>query len=409
MIHQTADPPPPPIHPLHPSPLRESRGADRDSTSMQLPIIGMKKGNFKGLISSQKRGFADMTTLGARASLRYSNTRNRTAKSSPISARGLRVQRLRCKLLYLHSPSPLGLSTPSLAALLKRITDCWQAAKAYLLRRNVALTTYTVANTGGNPCLSEALYAGSFSQTASLSSGHCHKAFLTSLALDADCKNKNSAPKVISLREMEGGGKEEWRGRQIDKSRSLWLPLFFVAVSVETMFRRLVAAGHGNQEATNPPEAMAQPYTPAQYPPPPQNGIPAEFAAPHPLPTQDYSGQSRVPEHAMTLYTPTQTHSEPAGTDNSTPAITATTTAPVSVLHHLQTLFSTRCQQRENTCWEGSRKPRDGGHGEMRARLTSSFMLSPHIPSPCPLSPYPPHTPRSPHFHPSFLSGRTEG
>uniref|UniRef100_A0A3P9HL32 RNA binding fox-1 homolog 3 n=1 Tax=Oryzias latipes TaxID=8090 RepID=A0A3P9HL32_ORYLA len=73
---------------------------------------------------------------------------------------------------------------------------------------------------------------------------------------------------------------------------------------------------------------MAQPYTPAQYPPPPQNGIPAEFAAPHPLPAQDYTGQSRVPEHAMTLYTPTQTHSEPAGTDNSTPAIPASTTAP---------------------------------------------------------------------------------
>lgn len=101
----------------------------------------------------------------------------------------------------------------------------------------------------------------------------------------------------------------------------------------------------GNQEATNPPEAMAQPYTPAQYPPPPQNGIPAEFAAPHPLPTQDYTGQSRVPEHAMTLYTPTQTHSEPAGSDNSTPAISGTTTAPVSVLHHLQTLFSASCQQ----------------------------------------------------------------
>ncbi|XP_010793296.1 RNA binding protein fox-1 homolog 3 isoform X7 [Notothenia coriiceps] len=113
----------------------------------------------------------------------------------------------------------------------------------------------------------------------------------------------------------------------------------------------------GNQEATNPPEAMAQPYTPAQYPPPPQNGIPAEFAAPHPLPTQDYSGQSRVPEHAMTLYTPTQTHSEPAGTDNSTPAITATTTAPVSVLHHLQTLFSTRCQQTDDvTQIEGSQQ-----------------------------------------------------
>ncbi|XP_031174920.1 RNA binding protein fox-1 homolog 3-like isoform X2 [Sander lucioperca] len=113
----------------------------------------------------------------------------------------------------------------------------------------------------------------------------------------------------------------------------------------------------GNQEATNPPEAMAQPYTPAQYPPPPQNGIPAEFAAPHPLPTQDYSGQSRVPEHALTLYTPTQTHSDPAGTDNSTPAITATTTAPVSVLHHLQTLFSTRCQQTDDvTQTEGSQQ-----------------------------------------------------
>lgn len=94
---------------------------------------------------------------------------------------------------------------------------------------------------------------------------------------------------------------------------------------------------------------MAQPYTPAQYPPPPQNGIPAEFAAPHPLPTQDYGGQSRVPEHAMTLYTPTQTHSEPAGTDSSTTAITATTTAPVSVLHHLPTLSSARCHQQVKT------------------------------------------------------------
>ncbi|KAK6311951.1 hypothetical protein J4Q44_G00176150 [Coregonus suidteri] len=75
----------------------------------------------------------------------------------------------------------------------------------------------------------------------------------------------------------------------------------------------------GNQEATNPPEAMAQPYTPAQYPPPPQNGIPAEFAAPHPLPTQDYTGQSRVPEHTMTLYTPTQTHSEPPAPTTTRP------------------------------------------------------------------------------------------
>ncbi|XP_077412140.1 RNA binding protein fox-1 homolog 3-like isoform X7 [Vanacampus margaritifer] len=85
----------------------------------------------------------------------------------------------------------------------------------------------------------------------------------------------------------------------------------------------------GNQEAANPPDAMTQPYTTAQYPPPPQNGIPAEFAAPHPLPTPDYSGQSRVAEHAMTLYTPTPTHSEPApGTDSSTPSIAAPASAP---------------------------------------------------------------------------------
>lgn len=38
MIHQTA---PPTTQP--PSPLRESYGADRDSTGMQLPIIGIKK------------------------------------------------------------------------------------------------------------------------------------------------------------------------------------------------------------------------------------------------------------------------------------------------------------------------------------------------------------------------------
>ncbi|KAJ8363688.1 hypothetical protein SKAU_G00125190 [Synaphobranchus kaupii] len=73
---------------------------------------------------------------------------------------------------------------------------------------------------------------------------------------------------------------------------------------------------------------MAQPYPPAQYPPPPQNGIPAEYAAPHPHPTQDYTGQSTVPEHAMTIYTPTQTHNEPPGTDSSTPSLTGTTTVP---------------------------------------------------------------------------------
>ncbi|NXT64327.1 RFOX3 protein, partial [Chaetops frenatus] len=61
---------------------------------------------------------------------------------------------------------------------------------------------------------------------------------------------------------------------------------------------------------------------------PPQNGIPAEYAPPHPHPTQDYSGQSTVPEHAMTLYTPAQSHTEQPGTDASTQSIAGTQTVP---------------------------------------------------------------------------------
>ncbi|XP_050775986.1 RNA binding protein fox-1 homolog 3 isoform X7 [Gopherus flavomarginatus] len=85
----------------------------------------------------------------------------------------------------------------------------------------------------------------------------------------------------------------------------------------------------GNQDATAPPEAMAQPYPPAQYPPPPQNGIPAEYAPPHPHSTQDYSGQSTVPEHPMTLYTPAQSHAEQPGADASTQSIAGTQTVSV--------------------------------------------------------------------------------
>ncbi|NXJ94989.1 RFOX3 protein, partial [Corythaixoides concolor] len=72
----------------------------------------------------------------------------------------------------------------------------------------------------------------------------------------------------------------------------------------------------GNQDATAPPDAMAQP------------GIPAEYAPPHPHPTPDYSGQSTVPEHAMTLYTPAQSHAEQPGTDASTQSIAGTQTVP---------------------------------------------------------------------------------
>ncbi|XP_058477162.1 RNA binding protein fox-1 homolog 3 isoform X8 [Solea solea] len=79
----------------------------------------------------------------------------------------------------------------------------------------------------------------------------------------------------------------------------------------------------GNQEAPAPPEAMAQPFPPAQYPAPPQNGIPAEYATPHTHPPADYTGPSTVAEHALTLYTPTHTHSEQPGTDS--PTLTANT------------------------------------------------------------------------------------
>ncbi|XP_066237553.1 RNA binding protein fox-1 homolog 3 isoform X2 [Saccopteryx leptura] len=87
----------------------------------------------------------------------------------------------------------------------------------------------------------------------------------------------------------------------------------------------------GNQDATAPPEAMAQPYPPTQYPPPPQNGIPAEYAPPPPHPTQDYSGQTPVPpEHGMTLYTPAQTHPEQPGTEASTQPIAGAQTVPLT-------------------------------------------------------------------------------
>ncbi|XP_006801695.1 RNA binding protein fox-1 homolog 3 isoform X2 [Neolamprologus brichardi] len=81
----------------------------------------------------------------------------------------------------------------------------------------------------------------------------------------------------------------------------------------------------GNQEAPAPPEAMAQPFPQAQYPPPSQNGIPAEYATPHTHPPADYTGTSTVGEHTLTLYSATHTQSEQPGNDSSTPALTANT------------------------------------------------------------------------------------
>ncbi|XP_064415142.1 RNA binding protein fox-1 homolog 1 isoform X11 [Latimeria chalumnae] len=81
----------------------------------------------------------------------------------------------------------------------------------------------------------------------------------------------------------------------------------------------------GNQEATAPPETMAQPYASAQFAPP-QNGIPAEYTAPHPHPAPDYTGQTTVPEHTLNMYPPAQTHSEQSATDTNAQTVSGTAT-----------------------------------------------------------------------------------
>uniref|UniRef100_A0AAQ5XSX4 RNA binding protein fox-1 homolog 3 n=1 Tax=Amphiprion ocellaris TaxID=80972 RepID=A0AAQ5XSX4_AMPOC len=108
----------------------------------------------------------------------------------------------------------------------------------------------------------------------------------------------------------------------------------------------------GNQEAPAPPEAMAQPFPPAQYPPPPQNGIPTEYTTPHTHPPPDYTGPSTVGEHTLTLYTPTHTQSEQSGNDSSTPALTANTVTAEEVAQtegsqqlHMQPSDSSEKQQ----------------------------------------------------------------
>uniref|UniRef100_V9LG74 RNA binding protein fox-1 homolog 1 n=1 Tax=Callorhinchus milii TaxID=7868 RepID=V9LG74_CALMI len=81
----------------------------------------------------------------------------------------------------------------------------------------------------------------------------------------------------------------------------------------------------GNQEATAPPDTMAQPYASAQFAPP-QNGIPTEYTAPHPHPAPDYTGQTTVPEHTLNMYPAAQTHSEQSGTDTNAQTVSGTAT-----------------------------------------------------------------------------------
>ncbi|XP_018595939.2 RNA binding protein fox-1 homolog 1-like isoform X4 [Scleropages formosus] len=87
----------------------------------------------------------------------------------------------------------------------------------------------------------------------------------------------------------------------------------------------------GNQDTAAPPETMAQPYASAQFASP-QNGIHAEYTAPHPHPhphphpAPDYTGQTTVPEHTLNMYPPAQTHSEQSGPDTTAQTVSGTAT-----------------------------------------------------------------------------------
>ncbi|KAM4698205.1 RNA binding protein fox-1 homolog 1 isoform 7-T7 [Rhinophrynus dorsalis] len=81
----------------------------------------------------------------------------------------------------------------------------------------------------------------------------------------------------------------------------------------------------GNQEATAPPDSMAQPYASAQFAPP-QNGIPAEYTTPHPHPAPEYTSQTTVPDHTLNMYPPAQTHSEQSATDTNAQTVSGTAT-----------------------------------------------------------------------------------
>ncbi|XP_048868952.1 RNA binding protein fox-1 homolog 1-like isoform X1 [Brienomyrus brachyistius] len=83
----------------------------------------------------------------------------------------------------------------------------------------------------------------------------------------------------------------------------------------------------GNQDVTAPPETMAQPYASAQFASP-QNGLPAEYTAPHTHshPAPDYTGQTTVPEHTLNMYPPAQTHSEQTAPDTNAQTVSGTAT-----------------------------------------------------------------------------------
>lgn len=188
--------------------------------------------------------------------------------------------------------------------------------------------------TGGTPCCWHILYLDGISVSwwedfvsVVLSPGLPRRPHLQQLRSGAPCRGaphpeglccaaNRTASKLQGLPETPARAASSQKGAASRPASCLTSPLSFPL--------------QGNQDATAPPEAMAQPYPPAQYPPPPQNGIPAEYAPPPPHPTQDYSGQTPVPpEHGMTLYTPAQTHPEQPGTEASTQPVAGAQTVPV--------------------------------------------------------------------------------
>ncbi|XP_067830397.1 RNA binding protein fox-1 homolog 2-like isoform X6 [Heptranchias perlo] len=83
----------------------------------------------------------------------------------------------------------------------------------------------------------------------------------------------------------------------------------------------------GSQEPAATPDAMVQPYAtvpfPPPPPPPPQNGIPTEYTVPH---TQDYTGQTPVPDHTLNIYASSQTLGEQSGTNANVQPVSGTAT-----------------------------------------------------------------------------------
>lgn len=126
----------------------------------------------------------------------------------------------------------------------------------------------------------------------------------------------------------------------------------------------------GNQDTPTPPDpSMAQPYPSAQFAPPPQNGISAEFTAshphphphshphPHPAAPQDFSGiQASVGEHPLTLYQSSQSHSDHSGSDSCSQTVTGTATVR-STSHTYQPLLHYYSAKQFNPVLQAWSKP----------------------------------------------------